>query len=363
MHRWGHAVRLLDTKGSPLPCPHWNPRVSGVTIYLAHVHKFATMPSMAGVLVLALMGVVFHFIQEDNPLAMLSSAFMYPWTLLQRFNQRIANWITSCGFSTSARKVLGGELLALGFALMQIGEWFLAITCWVLLGILGFVTSMRLWAPREPVTEGRDRTPPIARVSLAAISVIVCTLLITLTSLKKPENEPWSSLQKLSILGKYRFAPISISPLLVHFHKSTIPNNDGETYPFTITNNEDRDVYMISAEFLIKNEGNSGNTYYISMDNIKTPTFVLGCRNLHNEQLFLLGINRLSARTSIDLKITRQKPILDAQIVADVRYFTYDPQSFSATTTPGQTTAGMNMVPNDNLNCEKYTAAGFSTAH
>src|SRR6202041_4025022 len=89
-----------------------------VIIYVAHVHKcvkmVATMSDPAqiiGAIVLTIIGVVFHFLQEDNPLAMfhLSST----WLHLGKINEEIAT-----RFSISARRVLQieiGTLLAAGF--------------------------------------------------------------------------------------------------------------------------------------------------------------------------------------------------------------------------------------------------------
>jgi hypothetical protein len=86
------------------------------------------MPGMVvGICTLMFMGIVFHFLQEDNPLAMFSSVA----DQLRSFNK----WVSEAfGFSeTWLVRFEIGALAAFGFTLMQIGEWVGAITCWVLL--------------------------------------------------------------------------------------------------------------------------------------------------------------------------------------------------------------------------------------
>ncbi len=125
-------------------------------------------------------------------MAMFSSLLSYPWRSLQKFNQWIADWLIARGFSVSARRVLGVELFGLGFTLMQIGEWALAIACWVLFGFFGFAKALG-WG----TDEGVRKPASFVRFFSAAGALVLCVLLITITTLRKQENEPWSNLQKL----------------------------------------------------------------------------------------------------------------------------------------------------------------------
>ena len=151
------------------------------------------MPRMvAAVLVFVFMGIVFHLLQEDNPPAMFSSLLSYPWRRLQQLNQWIAELLTARGFNASARRVLGVELFGLGFTLMQIGEWALAVACWVLLGFLGLAKALR-WG----IFESDQKPPALVRFFSATGALVLCVLLITITVLRRPESEPWSNLVKL----------------------------------------------------------------------------------------------------------------------------------------------------------------------
>ncbi len=86
---------------------------------------------------------------------------------------------------TILRIELGG-LLASGFTLMQVGEYMGAIACWVALGFLLFAKAIAWNAPNK-----------IAKFCIATLVFAVPVLLITITSLRKPDDEPWSNLQKL----------------------------------------------------------------------------------------------------------------------------------------------------------------------
>jgi hypothetical protein len=145
-----------------------------------------------GMFVSVIMGIVFHFLQEDNPKAMFLSLLLYPWRRLQKFNQWIAEWFTSHGFNTSAHRVLGIELFGLGFTLMQIGEWAAAVTCWVLLAFIGFAKALG-WGRAGDV----EASPAIMKFFAAAGTLALCVLLIAITTLRKPDTEPWSNLLKL----------------------------------------------------------------------------------------------------------------------------------------------------------------------
>jgi hypothetical protein len=271
------------------------------------------------------------------------SVLLYPWIQLQRFNQWIADWITSnTGFIASARKVLVGELLAWSLALMGQTEWAFTIFGWGALACVGISTALGWWKIDEE--EGRPHGRVFSGIFLAAVGILMTTVNVE----KKPEYEPWSSLQKLSILGRYRYNPVSVSPSVLEFRN--LPN---ETYPITVTDNQDKDVYMIAIEFIIDND--TYNVYRISGDNIKNPTVVWWCQNAKHQSLFLVAINRIPAKNSVDLRVARDKPGIDTTIQAKVTYFTYNPTSFAAISA---SSVGMLIEPNDTLNnCKELGGA------
>ena len=75
---------------------------------------------------------------------------------------------------------------------MQIGEWAGAVACWVLLGII-LVGKALAWKG----VDGRKKLTAFLRFLAAVGAVAISVLLITITDLRKPENEPWSNLLKL----------------------------------------------------------------------------------------------------------------------------------------------------------------------
>lgn len=80
--------------------------------------------------------------------------------------------------------VEGIALFSIGTTLMQIGEWFLAICAFVVLGFLLFAKALTLghWAKNAAGCIG---------------AVVLAAFLVTITALHKPESEPWSNLQKM----------------------------------------------------------------------------------------------------------------------------------------------------------------------
>ena len=192
--------------------------------------------TVIGSVILAVMGIVFQLLQEDKPLA-LRSLFSYPWSRLQDFNLWIAGRLATLGFSTSARRVLQAELLTLGFTLMQIGEWAAAITCWVLLGFLGFSKALGWGGIKE---EDSTKPMPIPRIFGAIGTLGMCVFLIAVTDLRKPNEEPWSNLQKLWEVA------ITVNPAKVSFRG--YPN---ETFNFSVRNGRSDDVYDVQIPFLI----------------------------------------------------------------------------------------------------------------
>lgn len=104
---------------------------------------------------------------------------------VRRFN----NW-SATKLRTTPWRVLQLEILGFGLTMIQIGEYAVAITCWVILAIL--------WVAKVYLAD--NTVHPFRGVGTfihAAFAVIVCVLLITMTTLRKPEDEPWSNLQKI----------------------------------------------------------------------------------------------------------------------------------------------------------------------
>jgi hypothetical protein len=86
-----------------------------------------------------------------------------------------------------------GGLLFLGFTLMQIGESAAAIICWVILAFILIAKSLT-W---EGIKD-REWGTRILKGVMTFGSLALCVVLITITSLRKPDTEPWSNLQKIS---------------------------------------------------------------------------------------------------------------------------------------------------------------------
>ena len=91
-------------------------------------------------------------------------------------------------FKTTSWRVLQVEIAGAGITAMQIGEWFFALLC--------FVTLLAIWVTRI-ARQAQHPFGTVGRFVHFAFAVIVCTLLIAVGALRKPENEPWSNLQKL----------------------------------------------------------------------------------------------------------------------------------------------------------------------
>jgi hypothetical protein len=108
-----------------------------------------------------------------------SKLLYYP----KQFNDYIATTLR-----TTSWRVLQFEIAGAGATAMQVGEWFFALLCF---GIL-----LAIWITRI----ARQLHHPfgaVGRFVHSAFAVIVCILLIAVADLRKPENEPWSNLQKL----------------------------------------------------------------------------------------------------------------------------------------------------------------------
>ncbi len=103
-------------------------------------------------------------------------------------------WIAT-KFHTTVERIIQvevGGLFLFGFTLMQIGEWAAAVACWVLLACIIFVQALA-W---EGV-KGQKGLTAFLRLFWALGAIAGCVVLVTITTLHKPETEPWSNLQKL----------------------------------------------------------------------------------------------------------------------------------------------------------------------
>jgi hypothetical protein len=141
---------------------------------------------IVGAVVLAVMAIVFGFLQEDKSLGIFSLSSIH----IGKINEWIARKL-----HTSTQVVIRVEIGAvstLGFTLMQIGEWAGAMACWVVLGIILFSKALA-WEG----TQGRAGITALLRLLSAMGAIAVSVLMITITGLRKPENEPWSNLQEL----------------------------------------------------------------------------------------------------------------------------------------------------------------------
>jgi hypothetical protein len=109
---------------------------------------------------------------------------------LQKKNQWIAQKI-----GITSRRVFQielGALSAFGFTMMQIGEWGLAIAFWVFLGIILFSKAFS-W---EGI-QARKALTIFLRLLFAFGALVLSVVLIMITVLRKPDSEPWTSLQRL----------------------------------------------------------------------------------------------------------------------------------------------------------------------
>jgi hypothetical protein len=72
---------------------------------------------------------------------------------------------------------------------MQIEEYFIAVLCFVLLAIIWVPKALTGITASQPL-------PAILKLAHAAIAVVACVVLITITDVRR-EDKPWSNLQKV----------------------------------------------------------------------------------------------------------------------------------------------------------------------
>jgi hypothetical protein len=90
------------------------------------------------------------------------------------------------------------------------------------ISILGFILVAKALAWGG--VKGRKELTPVLRFVFVVVALAVCVLLITITDLRKPDNEPWSNLQKLWL----------------HQELSTEPDQRGHLYPDILSMHQDQ---------------------------------------------------------------------------------------------------------------------------
>ncbi len=137
---------------------------------------------VVGIFVFAVMGIVFHCLQEDNPWSMFSSlAAAY-----HSFNTRIERYIP-------AKWVLGIESLALfgiGIGMVDLEQYAVAVAAWIVLSII-LVAKAFDWDG----IEGAVGLTKFLRAFWIIGAVVLGVYLTTATDLKRG-GQPWSNLQK-----------------------------------------------------------------------------------------------------------------------------------------------------------------------
>jgi hypothetical protein len=125
---------------------------------------------------------------------------------------------------------------------MEIGEWALAIACWVLLGIILFCKAIT-WEIR-----GRKGIGIFLRLFAAVGGIALSVLLIMITDLRKPVDEPWSNLQKI---GSHKTAsqqkahvPEPVEPVAIYMACQF------DHYPITIPAGTSIHLLRIYPDFL-----------------------------------------------------------------------------------------------------------------
>jgi hypothetical protein len=136
---------------------------------------------IVGILIFLFLGAFFHCLEEgENPAAVLP----FIWDLFQGVNSQIG-----ARFKTTSWRVVQWELAGIGIALMSIREWLAAIACWVMVAVVGGTVSF--------TRKDKSNQSLVLPILSSAGWVVLCVLLIAMTTLKKPDSDPWSSLQKL----------------------------------------------------------------------------------------------------------------------------------------------------------------------
>lgn len=139
---------------------------------------------VAGSALLALIGALFQFLQEDKLLANFSSISM----LLRAINESLAT-----RFNIPSQWIVNAELGGLfffGLGMMQIGEYAVAVVCWAILTFIGMLKAVA-WKGA-----GNSGLHAFLRVFSFAGVMFLCAYMIAITNLRRGD-ELWSNLQKL----------------------------------------------------------------------------------------------------------------------------------------------------------------------
>jgi hypothetical protein len=120
------------------------------------------------------MGIVFHLLQEDNPMAMFRSLARS----FRKFNSWLVGWT-----GVSSKWVVGleiGLLLTVGGIMLELELYALAVAAWVTVGIIVVAKTCELQKPSR-----------LLRILSTIATMIVCTLFITATDMKRGDRGWW----------------------------------------------------------------------------------------------------------------------------------------------------------------------------
>ena len=130
--------------------------------------------------------IVFFILNERM---MPNSWLLSLWKKPSRLTQSIAN---KTGYPVHyIQNIEAGLIFALGFGFISIGEWAATIITWVWLGVV-FLLRVLAWTE----TDGKPRRFIVKVVGVFCVLLFTVFLIVT-TILRKPDNEPWTNLQKL----------------------------------------------------------------------------------------------------------------------------------------------------------------------
>jgi hypothetical protein len=177
----------------------------------------------------------FKQVSEEPQRFRTSVPFVLLRTILPAMLRRLGGlniWIAS-RFKTTRERVVQvelGGLLAFGFTMMQIGEWAAAVACWILFGCILF------WKVMSWRSGGQEQWIIKLLKSVGAVLIIgVCGVLIAITDLRKPDQEPWSNLQKWNWPGHQPPCSVSVSVTSeivarVHLRAKWLPSGSTGVY-------------------------------------------------------------------------------------------------------------------------------------
>lgn len=137
-----------------------------------------------GACVLAIMGAVFHSLQEDNPLVMFSGVF----DVLERYN----GWLVQ-RLGLSSKIVIGAEIVSffgIGGLMLELGQYFIAVLVWLVIGFMG-VSKAFHWSG----IEGNEKATRSVRMAWVVGAFLGCAFLVTATNLSRGDRS-WFGIPK-----------------------------------------------------------------------------------------------------------------------------------------------------------------------